>query len=186
MPSSLRRDHPFASVRYAPAHLRRSAVRSPVDLPSGFSWHPRLSTLASGSPQILALPPQAYVGSFTPQHPTRLDAVAPPRRDTYHCAPPHSVKRSTGGTRLSTRCPSPTGHHPLGLGPANPTRTYLASEPLGFRRASFPLALSLLIPASALLTTPPTFPGQLLRCEDAPLPKDNTFVPSSPRLRRRA
>ncbi len=53
------------------------------------------------------------------------------------------------------------GYYALGLGPANPTRTYLASEPLGLRRASFPLALSLLMPASALPSPPPKFPLRL-------------------------
>src|SRR5438128_4261512 len=45
LPSSLTEDHPFASVLYAPAHLRRSAVRSPANLPSGFSGRPRLSSV---------------------------------------------------------------------------------------------------------------------------------------------
>src|SRR4029079_16605516 len=47
------------------------------------------------------------------------------------------------------------GSHALGLGPANPTRTYLASEPSGYRRAGFPPAFSLLMPASALPRGPP-------------------------------
>src|SRR5581483_7450195 len=62
---------------------------------------------------------------------------------------------------LSTRCPSPTANHALGLGPANPTRTYLASEPLGFRRPGFPPGLSLLIPASALPSAPAPLTGHL-------------------------
>src|SRR5207247_1672223 len=142
-----------------------------------------------GAPQRLFRAPQArhprHPVARVPRHPA--SAVRPVIYPRAACAlgrtisvgarrlplrSPASVKRSTGGTGLSTRCPSPTANHALGLGPANPTRTYLASEPLGFRRASFPLALSLLIPASALLTTPATLPSHLHCCEDAPLPKD--------------
>jgi len=54
-----------------------------------------------------------------------------------------------GGSGLLTGCPSPTPCG-LGLGPTNPTRTDLPSEPLGFRRIRFSL--------------------QLLRSHDAPLP----------------
>src|SRR5437868_709899 len=55
------------------------------------------------------------------------------------------------------------GYHALGLGPANPTRTYLASEPSGYRRAGFPPAFSLLMPASALPAPPPRLPPRLRR-----------------------
>ena len=66
-----------------------------------------------------------------------------------------SVKRLAGGTGLSTRFSIAYGYHALGLGPANPTRTYLASEPSGFRRWGFPPHLSLVMPASALPLPPP-------------------------------
>jgi hypothetical protein len=87
LPSSLGRDHPFASVLYAPAHLRRSAVRAPPDLPSSFSRHPRPNTLGRVSPRVLALPPRAHATAFTPWHPARLDAVSPTRRGACRCAP---------------------------------------------------------------------------------------------------
>ena len=41
-----------------------------------------------------------------------------------------------GGSGILTGCPSPTPSG-LGLGPTNPTRTDLPSEPLGFRRIRF-------------------------------------------------
>ena len=53
------------------------------------------------------------------------------------------------------------GSHALGLGPANPTRTYLASEPSGYRRPGFPPGFSLLMPASALPRGPPRLPPRL-------------------------
>jgi hypothetical protein len=62
------------------------------------------------------------------------------------------------------------GYYALGLGPANPTRTYLASEPLGYRRPGFSPGLSLLMPASALPRGPPRFPPRLHPTRDAPLP----------------
>jgi hypothetical protein len=69
LPSSLRRDHPFASVLCAPAHLRRSAVRAPPDLPSGFSRRPRRTTLGTRSPGYLALPPRAHAKDISPLAP---------------------------------------------------------------------------------------------------------------------
>ncbi len=69
LPSSLRRDHPFALVLCAPAHLRRSAVRTPPDLPSGFSWRPRRTTLEGRSPDPLALPPRAHAAGISPTAP---------------------------------------------------------------------------------------------------------------------
>jgi hypothetical protein len=46
------------------------------------------------------------------------------------------------------------GFDALGLGPTNPTRMSLASEPLGLRWTHFACALSLLIPAFALPLAP--------------------------------
>ena len=95
LPSSLRRDHPFASVLCAPAHLRRSAVRAPTNLPSSFSRHPRPNTLAGVSPHPLALPPRAQGRAFTPDHPARLDATSPTWRGACRCAPLHQSNGSS-------------------------------------------------------------------------------------------
>src|SRR5207248_1487660 len=65
------------------------------------------------------------------------------------------------------------GYDALGLGPANPTRTYLASEPSGCRRAGFPPAFSLLMPASALPPPPPRLPPRL-RWNGGTLPYQRT------------
>ena len=88
LPSSLTGDHPFASVRYAPAHLRRSAVRAPATLPSGFSRRPRPGPVPGRSPDRVPIPPRVRVGSLTPPHPARLDAPAPSVRGACRCAPP--------------------------------------------------------------------------------------------------
>jgi hypothetical protein len=55
-----------------------------------------------------------------------------PPGDTLRC------KRSSGGSGISTGCPSPTAFA-LGLGPTNPERTSLAQETLGIRRVRFSL-----------------------------------------------
>ena len=57
-----------------------------------------------------------------------------------------------------------------GLGPTNPTRMHLASETSGLRRARFPRALSLLIPAFALRRAPRALPGPASPRPNAPLP----------------
>ena len=88
LPSSLTEDHPFASVRYAPAHLRRSAVRAPAALPSGFSRQSRPGALGTRSPGYLAIPPRARAGAFTPRRPARLDAPSPSVRGARRPAPP--------------------------------------------------------------------------------------------------
>ena len=66
---------------------------------------------------------------------------------SLHAWPPSSIRGvdlpccvspslCLGGSGLLTGCPSPTPSG-LGLGPTNPTRTDLPSEPLGFRRIRF-------------------------------------------------
>ena len=49
-------------------------------------------------------------------------------------------------------------------------RIFLASETLGFRRAGFSPALSLLMPASSLLRRPAALTVDLLPAQNAPLP----------------
>jgi hypothetical protein len=89
LPSSLREDHPFASVLRAPAHLRRSAVRTPDDLPSGFSWRPRPSTVPTPSRGRVPVTPRPCGRAFNPARPAGLDAVTPARRGACRCASPH-------------------------------------------------------------------------------------------------
>jgi hypothetical protein len=74
LPSSLRGDHPFASVLRAPAHLRRSAVRTPAGLPSGFSRRPRPTAVPAPAKGPVPVPPRPCGEAFTPPRPARLDA----------------------------------------------------------------------------------------------------------------
>src|SRR5437764_15018240 len=66
------------------------------------------------------------------------------------------------GAGILTCCPSTTLFS-LVLGPTNPGRIYLPQETLGFRRAGFSPALSLLIPAFSLATAPALLTVRLRR-----------------------
>jgi len=105
-------DHPFASVHYAPAHLRRSAVRAPATLPSGFSRRPRPSTLGTRSPGYLAIPPRLTRGGIYPPTACALGRTSSVGARRLPLRSPASVERVAGGTGLSTRCPSPTATTP--------------------------------------------------------------------------
>ena len=81
---------------------------------------------------------------FTPRPP---GAVFPTPLIGLHAWPPSSIRGvdlpcrvspslCSGGSGILTGCPSPTPFG-LGLGPTDPTRTDLPSEPLGLRRIRF-------------------------------------------------
>ena len=65
----------------------------------------------------------------------------------------------------------------------NPEGTNLAQETLGFRRAGFSPAFTLLIPAESLHSTPEALTGNLQRAENAPLPRGGPGGPPHPQLR---
>src|SRR5437588_9212816 len=69
---------------------------------------------------------------------------------------------AVSGAGILTCCPSATPFG-LALGPTNPGRIYLPQETLGFRRAGFSPALSLLIPAFSLARAPPLLTVRLRR-----------------------
>ena len=74
-----------------------------------------------------------------PDFPGWIDGLPAWHRDFHHPAGlPFGVPPSLHvfGTGILTCCPSPTAFA-LGLGPTNPTRNDLPSEPLGIRRMRF-------------------------------------------------
>ncbi len=98
---------------------------------------------------------EAFLGSWAQSLPLYSVPFAPrpPGADFpapligLHAWPPTSIRGvdlpfcvspslPLGGSGILTGCPSPTLFS-LGLGPTNPTRTDLPSEPLGFRRIRF-------------------------------------------------
>ena len=108
---------------------------------------PRTSVTKSTSSWRLAL--RRTVNPAGPPPPTRTTnrAISLGDASLLWCKP---SMRSAG---ILTCCPSPTPFG-LGLGPTNPERIYLPQETLGFRRAGFSPALSLLIPALSLAAAP--------------------------------
>jgi hypothetical protein len=168
LPSSLTRAHPSTLVLSYPATcvgLRYGRSRLP---PRGFSRRPGSTQSPNpegSSPPRLGRPPAPKARP----RPARLDAAAPSRRSAYP-APHHGTTcSSASGNGISTVCPSPTPVG-LGLGPTNPTRMYLPSEPSAIRWACLLTGLALLMPAFALVRAPPPLPGRLRRANHAPLP----------------
>ena len=91
-------------------------------------------------------------------HPSRDGTTGLARDDQYpgyHSSLRHQLHSSAspGGAGIFTGCPSPTPFG-LDLGSPNPGRTNLPQETLGFRRADFSSAFSLLIPGFSLLPRP--------------------------------
>ena len=80
----------------------------------------------------------------------------------YPSASPHRSLSCVGSTGMLTRFPSATPFG-LALGPTNPERIDLPQETLDFRRAGFSPALSLLVPAGSLPSTPPVLAVWLQR-----------------------
>jgi hypothetical protein len=126
---------------------------------------------SSGSPSALPLGCPAGSGSPTGSRrsPVGFHAAAPtPRAPLVPASPP--VHRTVVVSDYQ-----PIVHrlrrNASGLGPTNPTRMFLPSETLGLRRTRFSRALSLLIPAFALRSTPGALPGRPSPRPNAPLPR---------------
>ncbi len=101
--------------------------------PSSFS---RPSGLTDLWPCGTAITPQTPRLDF-PGQIIVLGRLAPPMSNgEARLSPGVTPSVPSGGTGMLTCCPSPTARA-LGLGPTNPTRMTLASEPLDFRRDGF-------------------------------------------------
>ena len=88
------------------------------------------------------------------------------------CVTP-SVPKSGHG--MLTVCPSPTARA-LGLGPTNPTRITLASEPLDFRRSSFSPLFRYSSQHSHFSALHQWSPSGFPAAENAPLPSPATSL----------
>ncbi len=109
---------------------------------------------------------------FTTRHPSRLDRL-------YH-QPAHAILlcqciTHTGGTGISTCCPSPTTIV-LGLGPDLPWADEPSPGNLGLSTCKFLACISLLIPAFSLLRRPALLSVCLLPAHDAPLPLPGIYA----------
>ena len=109
---------------------------------------------------------QPWYAYFTTHQPPPLDGL-------YH-QPAHAILlcqciAPTGGTGISTSCPSPTTIV-LGLGPDLPWADEPSPGNLGLSTCMFLACISLLIPAFSLLCRPRVLPITLLPAHYAPLP----------------
>ena len=162
-----------------------SSLTRVLSLVLGFSPRPPASVCGTGTHTIvstfscqrgftcfatckfsLPIAPQLTPAYFTTGSPKRLDGL-------YH-QPAHAILlrqciTHTGGTGISTSCPSPTTIV-LGLGPDLPWADEPSPGNLGLSTCRFPACISLLIPAFSLLYSPPLLPLRLQPMHYAPLP----------------
>ena len=132
LPSSLTKGRPFTSVYSTSPPVSVCGTGAAV-LARGFSWQPGIKTCAgSCEPTSHHLSVNA-VADLPTTAPYQLGGLA--TRCLPSCVPP-SLITTRGGTGLSTCCPSATPRG-LALGPTNPRRINLASEPSGLRCGGF-------------------------------------------------
>ena len=171
-----------------------SSLTRVLSLVLGFSPRPPASVCGTGTHTIIStfscqrgftcfatfkfsLPIAAQLTSayFTTESPNRLDGL-------YH-QPAHAILlrqciTHTGGTGISTSCPSPTTIV-LGLGPDLPWADEPSPGNLGLSTCVFLARISLLIPAFSLLYSPRFLPVPLQPAHYAPLP----LACANPKLR---
>ena len=132
LPSSLTKGRPFTWVYSTSLPVSVCGTGATV-LARGFSWQLGINTCAGScepTPHHLSVNVRTDLPIRTPY---QLGGLA--TRCLPSCVPP-SLITTRGGTGLSTCCPSATPRG-LALGPTNPRRTNLASEPLGLRCGGF-------------------------------------------------
>ena len=132
MPNSLTEVLPIALHFSCRLPVSVCGTGTRISMLRGFSWQFGITHLwpcgtahRSGSVHGFAYGPHLPHGLA----PTMSDRPA----ELPSCVPP---SLNPGGTGILTCCPSPTPFG-LGLGPTNPTRITLASEPSGVRRSRF-------------------------------------------------
>jgi len=140
--------------------------------PSGRSLSGPFGLIAVGPPLQAVLPITPYLsllGICHQEQATRFDAASPSRRRNYPSA--HSV-RPNGDAVVSEY--EPIVHRlrslprSLGLGPTNPTRTNLPSEPLGVRWPGFSPSLRYSYRHSHFVSLQPSFRSTFLTDERSP------------------
>ena len=138
-----------------------------MSLPASFlaSVDSHASLLVFATHQVLAL----RCAYFTTHQPTPLDQFY---HDLAHAILLCQCIAHTGGTGISTCCPSPTTFV-LGLGPDLPWADEPSPGNLGLSTCKFLACISLLIPAFSLVHRPPVLPVRLQPVHNAPLPLRN-------------
>ena len=159
-----KRNHPFSRSYGAilPSSLARVLSRAlafsaclPVsDFGTVSEWH--LVRSAISRQRGFSLFALSILAAPRPLSPLRATGLA---RDIQHPGKPSLLRHQPDSSApleragILTCCPSPTPFG-LDLGPPYPGRTNLPQETLGFRRAGFSPAFSLLLPGFSLLPRP--------------------------------
>ena len=165
LPSSLTKGRPFTWV-YSTSLPVSVCGTGAVVLARGFSWQPGIKTCAGScepTPHHLSV---NAVADLPPTAPYQLGGLA--ARSLPSCVPP-SLITNPSGTGISTCCPSATPRG-LALGPTNPRRTNLASEPLGLRCGGFAPPLRYSYRHSHFRPLQPCFHSTFSAWRNAPLP----------------
>ena len=128
----LNEGYPVRLGAFTPAHLSRNAVRVAVYYRPCFSGRSGLSAIVIGKK-----PPTYNHPSPARRRATGLDLGNSSARQRLPCRAHDRMGTYTHQYRNINRLSIAYGYYALGLGPTNPTRTFLASETLGIRRARF-------------------------------------------------
>jgi hypothetical protein len=165
LPSSLTKGRPFTSV-YSTSPPVSVCGTGAVVLARGFSRQPGISTCApacAGAPHHLSVNGQTDLPICPPYQLGGLTT-----RYLPSCVPP-SLITNPSGTGISTCCPSATPRG-LALGPTNPRRINLASEPSGLRCGGFPPPLRYSYRHSHFRSLQACFRSPFSALRNAPLP----------------
>ena len=174
LPSSLTKGRPFTSV-YSTSPPVSVCGTGAVLLARGFSRQPGLSTIAPlcrGAFHHLSVNMRTDLPIRTPY---QLGGLA--ARYLPSCVPPSLITKHSG-TGISTCCPSATPRG-LALGPTNPRRINLASEPSGLRCGGFAPPLRYSYRHSHFRQLQRCSRCAFSACRNAPLPcRDELYIHS--------
>ena len=165
LPSSLTKGRPFTSV-YSTSPPVSVCGTGAVLLARGFSRQPGISTIAPlcrGAFHHLSVNMRTDLPIRTPY---QLGGLA--ARYLPSCVPPSLITKHSG-TGISTCCPSATPRG-LALGPTNPRRINLASEPSGLRCGGFAPPLRYSYRHSRFRSLQACFRSPFAAFRNAPLP----------------
>jgi hypothetical protein len=165
LPSSLTKGRPFTSV-YSTSPPVSVCGTGAVLLARGFSRQPGISTIAPlcrGAFHHLSVNAIADLPTTAPYQLGGLTA-----RYLPSCVPPSLITKHSG-TGISTCCPSATPRG-LALGPTNPRRINLASEPSGLRCGGFTPPLRYSYRHSHFRSLQTCFRSPFTAFRNAPLP----------------
>ena len=165
LPSSLTKGRPFTSVYSTSPPVSVCGTGAGV-LARGFSRQRGISTIALPCGRAFHHLSVNAVADLPTTAPFQLGGLA--TRYLPSCVPP-SLITNHSGTGISTCCPSATPRG-LALGPTNPRRINLASEPSGLRCGGFAPPLRYSYRHSRFRSLQACFRSPFAALRNAPLP----------------